>query len=68
MLIPHFSKFEGQTKEDILNVERIIFCDFNSGYSGGTRHYVPVDDLSSFINLLDAYQEEYNNDPSFSGG
>lgn len=57
-----------QTKDSVLDIERVIFADFLHGKDAGHKVYSPVQDLSSYVNLLDSFQDDYNNDPSFSGG
>ena len=65
-----FFSFEKDIKkEDIIDQERIIFCDFWHGRDAGDlRPYCQITDLEQLLTKMEHYQEEFNTDPQFSGG
>lgn len=47
LLKPNFNKFdENLNAENVLDIERVIFCDFLNGKDAGNRIYAPVTDLN----------------------
>jgi dynein heavy chain len=65
-LAENFKQFKVDEKT-ILNVERIIFCDFYLGKDVEPRHYMQVPDMKELIRKVYEMMEEYNNDAKFSG-
>lgn len=64
MLIGYFKEF-GFDKEQILDVDRILFADFTGNRDAEIKPYIQIDDLQGLVNKMDQFQEEYNNDISF---
>jgi dynein heavy chain len=50
----------GLKKEQIFNVERIIFGDYMAGIDGENRPYVQVDDLPSMLTKIGEFLEDFN--------
>jgi dynein heavy chain len=63
-LIEYFKDF-GFDKEQILDVDRILFADFTGNRDAEIKPYIQIDDLQGLVNKMDQFQEEYNNDISF---
>ena len=55
-----FSRFE-MKDEDVINSERIIFCDFQMGREG-ERFYSQAVNLRDFVGKLEIFQEDYNSE------
>lgn len=55
------------TREEIVDKQKIIFCDFWNGKDQEPRHYMEVPIMAKLIEKIYEYQEEYNSDPRFSG-
>ena len=49
-----FDRF-GTTKEDAMDVERIIYADFLAGRDVEVRYYTKVPDLDSYVNRMDSF-------------
>lgn len=64
LLMSYFGNF-GFDKDQVLNVERLIYGDFTQGRDNDNKTYVQIDDLSTLISKMDSYQEEYNQDIGF---
>lgn len=64
LLASYFSGF-GFEKEQVINVERLIYGDFTQGRDNDNKVYMQIEDLSASISKMDSYQEEYNSDISF---
>ena len=64
MLIDYFKDF-GYGKDDIIDMDRILFCDFYQNRDADIRPYTQIDDLNGLVLKIDGFQEEYNNDISF---
>ena len=54
-------------KEEVLNMERILFADFMQGREVDPRNYMQCSDIKDLRTKMNDFQEEYNQDPSFSG-
>lgn len=52
-------KFE-TNKDQIFEVERIIFADFGFSMDGENRPYQYLNDLQGFVKRIDEYLEDYN--------
>lgn len=63
-MIEYFKDF-GFDKEQILDVDRILFADFTGNRDAEIKPYIQIDDLQGLVNKMDQFQEEYNNDISF---
>ncbi len=61
-----FASF-GFKKEEVLDQERILFCDFWYGRDVEPRHYVQVPELETLQKKMNEFQDEFNLDPSFAG-
>jgi len=59
LLVAEIEKFKLK-KEDIFNVERIIFGDYISGIDGENRPYVQVLDIKLMITKIEEYLEDHN--------
>jgi dynein heavy chain len=55
MLIGFFKDF-GYEKEEVLNVERILFGDFVQNREADIKPYVQIDDLPGLVNKMDQFQ------------
>ena len=60
MLVGFFPEF-GYSKEEIINVERILFADFTGNRDSEFKPYIQIEDLQDLVIKMDGYQEEYNN-------
>lgn len=47
-------------KEDIFNVERIIYGDYFNGIDGENRPYIQITDTTGILGKMDIYLEEFN--------
>lgn len=56
MLSSFFKEF-GFEKEEILNVERILFGDFTQNRDAEIKTYIQIDDLAGLVHKMDSYQE-----------
>lgn len=66
LLKSQFTLF-GTTEEDIMDHERIIFCDFWQGREVDPRLYQQITDLPILLDKMYSFQEEYNIDPQYTG-
>jgi dynein heavy chain len=55
LLASYFSLF-GFEKEQVINVERLIYGDFTQGRDNDNKVYMQIEDLSSLISKMDSYQ------------
>jgi len=53
-IVSHFTKF-GQEREDVLDIELVIFTDFMHGREADPRYYCPITDLNMYISRMDAF-------------
>jgi dynein heavy chain len=60
-------KFGFNSMNEMNEGKNIIFCDFWNGKDQDPRHYQEVLDEKKFIEKIYEFQDEYNNDPKFSG-
>lgn len=56
------------SKQDIFNVDKIVFVDFMNGRDGENKPYFQVDQIKEMIDKIVEYQEEYNAEMAFSAG
>ena len=56
MLTSFFKDFEYE-KEDVLNVERILFGDFTQNRDSDIKPYIQIDDLPGLVSKMDQFQE-----------
>lgn len=66
ILSQQFVKF-GFQREEVINVERVLFGDFMQGREVDPRHYIQLANTGNMILKMEEYQEEFNQDPHFSG-
>lgn len=65
MLGGFFGDF-GFEREEILDVERILFADYTgNSRDADNKPYIQITDLPGLVVKMDTYQEEYNNEISF---
>lgn len=55
MLASFFKDF-GYEKEEIINVERILFGDFTQNRDSEIKTYIQIDDLAGLVHKMDSYQ------------
>lgn len=48
------------TKEQIFNVERLIYGDYFNGIDGENRPFLQIEDIPKMIEKIEEYLEEYN--------
>ena len=60
-------KLSFKDKMQLTHGKDVIFCDFWNGKDQEPRLYQEVIDEKKFIEKIYEYQDEYNNDPKFSG-
>lgn len=56
MLIDYFKDF-GYGKDDIIDMDRILFCDFYQNRDADIRPYTQIDDLNGLVLKIDGFQE-----------
>lgn len=59
LLLVEAEKFKLK-REDIFNVERIIYGDYISGIDGENRPYIQVMDIQNMIDKIVEYLEDFN--------
>ena len=64
LLADEFKRF-GLTKNEVLNVERIIFGDFMQGREIDPKHYLQIE-IKQLIDKMNMYQEDYNAESAYS--
>lgn len=47
-------------KDDIFNVERILYGDYIAGIDGDNRPYIQIEDLTLLLNKINEYLEDFN--------
>lgn len=55
MLISYFQEF-GFDKDQIIDVERILFADFTGNRDAEVKPYTQIDDLQGLVNKMDQFQ------------
>ena len=56
MLSSYFTEF-GFAKEEILDVERILFADYTGNRDSDVKPYIQIDDLPGLVMKMDQFQE-----------
>jgi dynein heavy chain len=56
MLIGYFADFE-VNKEEVLDLERILFCDYSQNRDADVKPYIQIDDLNGLVLKMDQFQE-----------
>lgn len=64
LLASFFPEF-GYGKEQILDVDRILFADYTGNRDADIKPYIQIDDLPGLVLKMDQFQEQYNTDISF---
>lgn len=64
-MLEGFFKDFGYERDEVLNVERILFGDFTQNRQSDIKPYIQIDDLAGLVNKMDQFQEEYNNEINF---
>ena len=57
VMLASFIKDFGVQKEEVLNVQRILFGDFTQNRDSEIKPYIQIDDLPGLVNKMDGYQE-----------
>jgi dynein heavy chain, axonemal len=65
LLVEEFQKYELQ-KEEVINMDRIIYGDFFQGRDLDIRPYHQTPDMRTLLSKMEAYQEEYNEEAAYS--
>lgn len=60
-MLSDFFKGFGYQKDQVINVQRILFGDFTQNREADIKPYIQIDDLTGLVNKMDQFQEEYNN-------
>lgn len=58
----------GTSKEDIFNVEKIVFVDFMGGRDSDQKPYFQCTEIKEMLAKICDYQEEYNTEMAYSAG
>lgn len=59
LMIPEVEKFKLK-REDIFNVERLIYGDYINGIDGENRPYIQVENIQEMLTKIIEFLEEYN--------
>lgn len=59
LMVPEIEKFKLK-KEDVFNVERLIYGDYLNGIDGENRPYVQIEEIPTMLSKIIEFLEEYN--------
>lgn len=59
LMVPEIEKFKLK-KEDVFNVERLIYGDYMAGIDGENRPYLQVVDIQEMLTRIIEYLEDHN--------
>ena len=69
LLVSFFPTFGFNDATEVVDQERIIFCDFLSNRDVDVRPYIQVTgSLVNFVHRMESLLEEYNSDVGSGGG
>jgi dynein heavy chain len=67
-LASFFPRFGFKDPQEVLEQERILFCDFLANRDADIRPYIQVTgELQMFVQKMEAFLEEYNSDIGAGG-